>query len=324
MNKRFFSSGSFWNTPIPENPAIDPESDHYINLLAGEPIPNFWLNIHEFTIPVYEVGDSTPMRYVHPMTGKFFEPGKSSHGTCFENPLPIPDHAIPDPKHDRHMALVDYKKRKAWDMFYVKKREDGEWESMTGMTYSLDEDGIFDPAEFAVKDGESIHKYGPGRAAGVPIIAGLFMLEEILAGVIEHKLVFATACNAYKKYVWPATWTDGFTEGGLPEGCLIQLDPSLDVDKLGLSPGAKVIARALQKYGAVNVDVAGGTTIYGEGLYGQPGKSWDGILKPDDLRGLDIRRFRVLKTGTILEGGRYHSEENRRELHDKLWGKKME
>jgi hypothetical protein len=179
------------------------------------------------------------------------------------------------------------------------------------MTYPLDGSGVFEDGEFPVGDGESIHLYGPGRAAGVPIIGGLFMREEVLAGRIEHKLALATGCNAYQEYVFPATWTDGFTEGGLPEGCVIQLDPSLDLDSIELSDGARVVARALQEYGAVNVDVAGGTVVYGEGLYGEGEGSWKGILDGEDLRGIDIRHYRVLKIPQVKKGGKAFPPERR-------------
>ena len=201
--------------------------------------------------------------------------------------MPIPDHAAPGPLGDAHMALVDYQARKAWDMFLVHRHDDGSWDSFTGMTYSLDGDGVFNRRDFPVKDGESIHLYGPGRAAGVPIIGGLIMHHEIVAGVIEHKLAFASRWNAYKEFVHPATWTDGFVDSGLPEGCIVQLDPGLDLGRYNLSPAAETIARAMQRYGAVNVDVALGNVLYGEGLYGHPDKSWDGLLTGNDLRCID-------------------------------------
>jgi len=272
MYQRWFSADSFWNTPVAADAEPDLNSDRWIELLAGERDPNFWLNLDKWTIPIYEVDERTPTRQVIPHQMKHWQ-NRSGHGASFRQPVPIPDHAIPDPMQDSHIALVDYGRRIIWDMFFAHRSEDGAWDSMTGMTYDMDGDGVFRDGEFAVQDGESIHLYGPGRAAGVPIVAGLIMFDEILAGRIDHKLAFATGCNALQQYVFPATWTDGFTEGGLPEGCVIQLDPSLDLDTLNLSPAARVIAVALQRFGAVNVDVAGGSVIYAEGLYGQDKRS---------------------------------------------------
>jgi hypothetical protein len=310
MARRFFSDSSFWNQRIARDAKVDSKSEHWVGILAGERDPNLWLNLDKWTIPVYEVDEHTPRRQVQSRESRL-DPKRSGHGVSFEQPVPIPDHAIPDPMQDSHIALVDYGARKIWDMFFAHRHEDGEWDSLTGMTYDMDGDGIFHDGDFPVQNGESIHLYGPGRAAGVPIVAGLIMYDEVQAGRIDHKLAFATGCNAHQEYVFPATWTDGFTEGGLPEGCVIQLDPSLDLDSLDLSPAAKTIAKALQEYGAVNVDVAGGSVIYAEGLYGQDERTWMGILNGDALRGIDINRYRVLKTPDVKRGGRFHPPERR-------------
>lgn len=310
MARRVFMENSFWNQPLAQNPDIDPSSARWIDILAGEKDPNFWVNTDKWTIPVYDVSPDTPHHRVAPYAMKHWN-DRSGHGASFEQPVPIPAHAVADPAGDKHIAVIDWERRKIWDMFFAHKNEHGRWDAFTGMTYDLDGDGVFVDGEFAVKPGESIHLYGPGRAAGVPIIAGLIMQDELRSGRIDHKLAFATGCNAYQQYVWPATWTDGFTEGGLPEGCVIQLDPSLDLARFKLTPAGLAIACALQVYGAVNVDVAGGTVLYAEGLYGQDSRSWDGLLTGDVLRGIDIRHYRVLKTPPVKSGGKAHPPERR-------------
>ncbi len=81
-------------------------------------------------------------------------------------PVPVPDGAKADKMEDAHCAFVDCKNRIAWDMWGLKKNDDGSWESKTGMKYSIDGNGAFDPSSFAMKDGESVHYYGPSCAAG--------------------------------------------------------------------------------------------------------------------------------------------------------------
>ena len=152
-------------------------------------------------------------------------------------------------------------------------------------------------------DGESIHFHGPSRAAGVPAIAGLIMHQEVLEGEIRHKLAYATPCNALKEFVFPATWTDGHREGGLPEGALIQLDPALEPADFGLSPAGAAIFRALQEYGMVNVDNAGGNTLYGEGLYASTDRSWEGLLEEGEMKKVPLEHYRVLKLGPVTHMG---------------------
>jgi hypothetical protein len=304
MYERFFSADSFWNTPIGVNPETDPKNSDFLKLLereTGEGDRGFWINMNEWTIPVYEVDDTTPRRNVLKDTLK--SSIDYSLGDCFENPAPIPDYARPDGSQDAHMALIDKKRRKAWDMWHVRQDGNGQWRSFTGMTYSLDGDGVFDPDKLAIEDGCSAHSRGLSRAAAVPAIAGLIMYDEIMAERIEHKLSFATWANGFCEFVYPARWTDGKVAGGIPEGCVIQLDPSLDLSRFNLSSAALTIARALQEYGAVNVDVAGGKAVYAENLNYCPAKSWNNILKPDDIAVIGMSNYRILKLENIIKKG---------------------
>jgi len=219
--------------------------------------------------------------------------------------VPIPEKATPDPEQDSHFAVVDWQNMEAWDMWGLRKRLDGSWESNTGMKYRLDGDGVFKTKDFDVQDGESIHFHGPSRAAGVPAIAGLIMYDEVKAGEIRHKLACATRFNAYKEFTFPAAWTDGSYDGGIPEGAVIQLKPDLDLSQFDLLPGEIVVARALQQYGMVIVDNAGGSTMYAEGLWGHADKSWDGVLRDWDggLNTIPLDHYRVLKIGEITHRG---------------------
>ena len=65
------------------------------------------------------------------------------------------------------------------------------------------------------------------------------------------------------------------------------------------SPAAKVIARALQVYGAFIVDrFSSVISLPVESFYGKPGPNpWAGILDENDLIKLPANRFRVLKLG---------------------------
>lgn len=311
---RFFSSRSFWNTPISENPEIDPESEDYAALLAKDAGGPFWgINLFQWTIPVYEVNAQTPRHKVlqRAVTAKddplayYGKLGtRFRHYPGFGESVPIPDGALSDPEGDSHLAMIDAEQNLAWDMWGARRRADGQWESCTGMCYELSGSGVFDPGDFSLQDGDSIHFHGPSRASGVPAIAGLIMHHEIEAGKIEHKLACATRSNAKKKFVFPAIWTDGPLEFGIPEGAVLQLDPALDLDSFKLSRGGRIVAEALQKYGAVNTDNAGGNALYGEWIpRGNPGRAWEGLLDPFCLKEIHVKHFRVLKLRYIQRRG---------------------
>jgi hypothetical protein len=316
--RRFFSDDSFWNTPIAPGAQADPRSDHFINILGGKHGGPFHTNLHKWTIPVYEAALDTPRHTVieRPIDAARMKRAENRwgrwsdrklwwrHGPGFGKSVPIPDHARPDPEEDAHLAIVDWSTQTAWDMWGCRRREDGQWESNTGMVYSLAGTGVWKTSDFAnVTNGDSIHFHGPSRAAGVPAIAGLIMFDEVQEGRIRHKIAAASYHNALQEFVSPAAWTDGFEPGGIPEGAVLQLDPSLDANAFDLSPAGKVVFRAMQEYGMVVVDVALGNAIYGEYLDGHPSKTWRGILAENELGRIPLKHYRVLKLGQITRMG---------------------
>jgi len=313
QQRRFFSASSFWNQPIPNNPEIDPQNEHFITLLKKECSGAFFrINLTSWTIPVYDVDETTP-RFVVKKYSLSDEEKKQwntkrntyGHGEEFDKePVPIPLEAQADPQGDAHCALVDWKNGIAWDMWGLFKNSDGSWTSKTGMKYSIDGDGVFSIKPFKIKNGESIHYFGPSRAAGVPATAGLIMYNEVVSGEVNHKLACATRVNAYQEHVYPAIWTDGFIIGGIPEGAVIQLDPALDLSKFGLTPEEVVVAKAMQKYGMVVSDIAGSNTLYGEGLWGHPEKNWEGKLRGiGGVSTIPLDNYRVLKINNRIKKG---------------------
>jgi hypothetical protein len=94
--------------------------------------------------------------------------------------------------------------------------------------------------------------------------------------------------------------------GGLPMGAHIQLDPSLNLDKLELSPAGKTIARALQEYGAFVGENAGANTLFAEGSPEQVA-AWDGVLAQNELQAvfppeMMSKHFRLIEMGDLLPG----------------------
>jgi hypothetical protein len=273
---RPFNDSSPWNTPIGPNPEIDPNSSAMIATLGTSVTGgHFYINMSEWTIPVYYADAKTPTYNVPCIQGQC--------GGSFGPNVPIPDEAIPDPEVDGHMAVVDWPSNQSYEMCRAKKTASG-WETDWGYSFNLGGLGV-------QSDGN-----GTCRGAGFPIVAGLIMLDQIKQGYINHALVMAYDYPRAGVYVYPASSTDG--SGGpnaIPEGGYLQLDPNLDLNSLGLSPAGKTIARAMQEYGLYVGDIAGGIALYAEGLYGKPNLTWTGILAQDDVAKIPWQSFRVLK-----------------------------
>jgi hypothetical protein len=311
--KRFFSDESFWNQPIADDAEADPKSDYWISLLERDPSgENIGINVKRYTIPIYEVNSkemsfqkfkTKPANIKNSDTISF-----SGHEPEFDSlGVPISENMEPSPGGDMHVAIIDWEENKVWDMFWVKKLGDGSWLSSTGMVYPLDGPGVFEQADFDVKLNESIHGYGPGVAAGMPIIAGVVRYDEVMSGEIRHKLCIALRYVAFQKYVFPATWTDGNFDGGIPEGATLQLDPELDLTQFDLTKEEMVIAKALQKYGCVVNDFAAGSCLRAEYLGAIEGKSWEekirGWDEPGGIKTIPVKHYRILKCENIKKGG---------------------
>lgn len=325
MVRRFFADNSYWNTKIEENPKLHPQSDHYVELLTGPyNRKGFHINLNSWTLPIYEVTKDTPtvdvgkrIKYHPGEGGRFYihsleyikaaggeDKHPMGHAPGFGKDVPIPKEAIPDGESDAHISLVDFERGIAWDMWAAQKRPDGTWWSNSGIKYDLYGSGVFNPDDFPIHNGESIHMYGGSHAAGVPSIAGVIRHDELLECKIEHKLTWATTCVALLEHIYPpATWTDGPYPNGIPQGALLQLDPALDLEQFPLNKYEKAVAKALQEYGAALVMFADNTTLYGEGLWTKKGKSWDGLLHEESLSCIPFKYFRFIDCGTTVQTG---------------------
>jgi hypothetical protein len=308
---RFFSDDSFWNQPIPPGAQVDGRTRRWIHLLETEPShENVLINCDQWTIPVYDVDGSTPLAKVaqlalSPADQIHWHTDRThfGHGKGFEM-VPIPTTASPDPQSDSHMAVVNWGTNQVWDMWQLSRNPDGTWKSATGMVYAANGPGVFSTGEIGVRDGESVHFHGPSRASGVPAVAGLIMYDEVISGEIRHKIAAASRFCAFKEFVFPAAWTDGIVDGGIPEGSLVQLDPNLDLSRFPLTREERIVGVALQHYGMVLVDMAQGQPVYAEGLWGHPGKTWKGKLRSTGgLSRIPYSSYRVLVTGPATMKG---------------------
>ncbi|MDA3799690.1 MAG: hypothetical protein PF692_11490 [Kiritimatiellae bacterium] len=300
-----FTNNSFWNTPISSETKTDERNDIYMEALRNTQNKNksLYINHVEWTIPVYEVhGLQIEKVKVKPRTDTR---GLNGFAPNFDGWAPIPEWAKPDGEWDAHMSIIDIDSEEVYDFYAVRYEKNGEISVRCAIKYDLYGSGVFDDLGFSFDEGSSVHDYGPCRAPGVPAIGGLVYFDEIEAGCIEHKLAMFSDRNAKQQYVWPAIWADGTIIDGIPEGAVLQLDPNLDLEPFNLSPAAKTIAIALQKYGAVNVDAAGGTGVYVENLNYFDNKSWSGKIDTGwELEKLGLEHFRFPKLPPLQNGGR--------------------
>jgi len=302
---RPFSADSPWNTPIPADPRLDPLSDVLVENFADTNA--LFINIAQWTVTVkYFDSEAAPRRRVRALY-----PGRYGAGFGPSDRVPLPDDAVRtgvSAADQFYVTLVDPRLKKAWDLFQAGRDERGEWFAGFGAEVDLSGSGVAVPW----MQSERPDRSAGVRPSGIPLLAGLIRADEVRAGRIEHALAMAIPAPRAGVFVPPAsTALDATPERAgrdmnLPMGARLQLNPDYDIENTLLSPGAKVVARALQEYGAIIVDESGATTLFAEGGPDHA-ETWDGLLQSGDLQLLFTpdfmaEHFRVIASGDKLPG----------------------
>jgi hypothetical protein len=279
---RPFSELSPFNTPIPADAPLHPDSEAMVRSLLvgrGSSAGRIHVNIQSWSIPVFEPPVGAEMKEI--------VCDRQAYSGSASVRCPVWPALKPDPMADAHMVIVGRKAGREWD-FFGARWQDGQLRTKAASEVDLAGDGLV-PA-------------GGCRLVGFALLSGLIRPEEIEGGVIDHALVFAD------EYVGPAVWPA--TRGGgqrqpegtlaVPAGGCVQLDPAVDVDALDLPPAGKMIARALQKYGMYNSDFAGGLVVYAENPLGRASDPWAKLgFDNAAATGIPVARMRVVQPEAI-------------------------
>jgi serine/threonine-protein kinase len=137
-------------------------------------------------------------------------------------------------------------------------------------------------------------------AAGFPIAPLLFTADEVAAGEIAHAIRFILPNNRVRRgFVRPATHGTATTGGtdAPPYGVHFRLRADYPVASLPTA-GARVVARAMQKYGMYHAD--GGNIALTAQSDRHTTAKWDGLLAPQDLAALKVTDFEVVDHGAMI------------------------
>ncbi len=249
-----YSTDSVFNSPVAENPTIDPDSDHLIEGLVRS--EQFVIQVGQFSTTVFFAGENTAQHNVELPCGEFWELGISEL-----TEVPIPSWATPsndvdgsdsppvgcgeESAQDNFLVILDLEDRCEYD-FWQARQENGEWVASFGTGFDM--------------DGTGVHPNGmSSRGSGFAFLGGVIWPSELAAGEINHPLAFSYEFPKAGGPVAPATDSDGVsTESfALPEGSRIQLDPDFNLNNLNLTDYELTIAKAMQEYGLILVDRGG-------------------------------------------------------------------
>jgi serine/threonine-protein kinase len=290
----YFPASSPWHQDVSAAP-LDSESAAIIQTLAND---GGWGNGNAFQIDFsFEVlqGDaSTPFR-TFTRTGDFYSPD------CDFVPMPVPavgalegeDGYACQNDGDCHLIVVHQPTHMLYEMWRADIRG-----------------AAFNGGCLAVWDmSKDYGNLGRGEgctsadAAGFPIAPLLFSADEVAAGEIRHAVRFILPNERIRHlvYVHPGTHSTGPTSGGptaIPYGARLRLRADYPLGNLP-NAGARVVARALQKYGMMLAD--GGQIALTAQNDTFTTQKWNGLLGPQDLRLLHVSDFEVVDSGPKID-----------------------
>jgi hypothetical protein len=239
---RLYAALSPFNQPVPPEAPVDPNSPTMVQgLVQAATNAGAIVAVKRYSTPIYYADASTP-RYDVRLTASW-------RAADYLLDVPIPSNATPAGGDDKHMVVIDTTNGCEYD-FYDADPVAGGWEADWANALPLGSLGIFEKGLSA-------------RGSGFALPAGIIRPHELRnpdgsPGRIEHALVFNTPYVKAGGPVSPATESDGQSTSAyaIPEGAHLQLDPDFDVGTLD-KPYERVIARALQEFGAYVGDVSG-------------------------------------------------------------------
>ena len=272
-----FGARSFWRQSVAGAP-VAANSKAMVAALATDVATHYGgnagLNVWQFNASVYTVGGAVPRVNVKwdNCQGKSGTPAGllGPHGQFTQ--VPIPPKAVPATGSDSELSVYSPSTDQLWEFWHTQHKSDG-WHACWGGRI----DGVSTSPGYFLN--------GFGVSASAIAVAEPVSINDVRSGVINHTVPIAiTNPAAWSRFSWPAQRSDGgdYSPNAIPEGTRLRLPASIHVDSLPLTPLAKMIAKAAQKYGLVVVDHAGAVAVIaesGNGVQALTGKNpWDTLL----------------------------------------------
>jgi hypothetical protein len=141
---------------------------------------------------------------------------------------------------DMHAIVVDRFRCRLYETWSTRE-QNGRWTAGSGATWSLTSNALR-------PDGRT-----SADAAGLPILPGLLRWNEVRHGYVDHAIRFTTDVTS-RHHVWPARHDAGSRDSLAypPMGARFRLKALYR--PTGMGPAARVVVRAMKKYGLVLAD----------------------------------------------------------------------
>jgi hypothetical protein len=245
----------------------------------------------DFSLEVLAAGEGAPLREFTP-TRNHYSPD------CDIVAVPVPAGGAIEGESgyacttggDCHLIVVDEASGTLYEMW----KADIVGDTFNGGCLALwDMDRVYGP------EGRG-HNCTSADAAGLPIAPLLFTADEVAAGSIDHAIRFILPNDRIRggRYVAPATHSTFAARGGEvapPFGARLRLRADYSLE--ALSPGAQVVARAMQRYGIILAD--GGNIALTAQSDRFTENKWADLIGPGALSSIPVTAFEVVNSGDM-------------------------
>lgn len=285
----YFTAPMFFNTDV----SASPRAANSASIISALTSAGGWGNSNimqiDFSLDVLTANSTTPKRTFTP-TDDFYSPD------CDQAAMPVPSGGNVEGESgyqctndgDCHLIVFDTSAKKLYEM----------WRANITSTFNGGCLAVWD-ATRAYATGLRGDQCTSADAAGFPIAPMLFTADEVKAGHIDHAIRFVLPNNRVRKgFVHPATHGTNTTGGTNAPYYGVHLRLRKDYPIATLSPGAQVVARAMQKYGMYHAD--GGNIALTAQSDRHTTAKWAGLLAPRDLAALKVSDFEVIDHGAAL------------------------
>ncbi|WP_271581542.1 hypothetical protein [Bradyrhizobium sp. CCBAU 45389] len=269
---REFAAESYVHRRLATDAPRDSRSDAWVTDLQRQITRHYGVasvNIDRYAPPLYVVGAGQPTVRVRAERvddpAWRFEPLQQQW-----DHVPLPDHFQPSVGTDQEAIVYQPSTGRYWEFWVMEKsgrktvdstgRTVDEWRAAWGGKI---DDLARNPGYFPT----TVQGYKFGTAAtGLALLSGLITIAEQRQGAIDHAV--HVALPQTRRLVWahPAQRTDGgeVDPNAIPQGTTFRLPDTLNLDQIDMDPYARMVARAVQRYGMVVRDTAGTVVLYAE------------------------------------------------------------
>jgi len=276
---RLYAPTSLWNQPIASNPAIDPGSAAMVSKALVPYVGSANMANTDAWGKALAVAN---------VVSRFYSVACTLYDCGTSISFHVPSYAQPTTGSDHHLIVIDPSTSTELDM----------WLSAFNGSWSAGSRYIGPTTGWGANCSPGQHCNG-AVAAGFAAFGGVVRPEEIAQGHIDHALFIAMPYTRSGFLACPATHTDGIYNdpAAIPEGARLQLDPAFNVDAQAWPQWEKVIAHALQTYGAYVGDSGGTLSFAGEPNLDRGYDAWGlaGVPNPPSLSNLPWASFRILQ-----------------------------